>query len=78
MGGDRGPALVSSGPDSVLKEEMHSKVDRYITHCTASVYKCLINIPMNPMLRPRTKMPFSAPISTNSSASSLQDEQLFE
>lgn len=27
--------------------------------------------PMNPMLRPRTKMPFRAPISTNSSASSL-------
>lgn len=75
MGGDRGPASVSSGPDSVLKEEMHSKEDRNITHGTASVCKHVINIPMNPMLRPRTKTPFSAPISTNSSASSLQDSK---
>lgn len=28
--------------------------------------------PINPILRPRTKIPFSAPISTNSSASSLE------
>lgn len=27
---------------------------------------------MNPMLRPKTKIPFKAPMSTNSSASSLQ------
>lgn len=84
-GGDTDPASISFGPGSVLrryKKETLILTWEIFTLLLTSLFEVVYLTvhknysPMNPMLRPRTKMPFRAPISTNSSASSLDKENI--
>lgn len=75
-GGGTNPVSASSGPGNALMQEK-DQLDVLFLQFTLQMIMALLewNSPINPILRPRTKIPFSAPISTNSSASSLEPVQ---